>query len=219
MSSPEGSLPDLAQFYALNEGTRIAEGGDSVVHKVGGFVVKEYKPFIHIDQLSQYQKATGQVEASLVADPLTHVVLIGDEEWTARYFANPILEVLQPQHTSDVARAVSRYVPGPNGNDLIAGPNVHTGRLYKQLAELGDTSESRLLGEIGMRMSDPKFKADFLRSTISTGLIGRIREVTGVRNLMILSILNIKFRANLEDRTLSLMVTDFANDLEDLIFP
>ncbi len=219
MSSPEGSLPDFSQFHSLELGTRIAEGGDSVVYRFGGYVVKEYKNSIYIDQVTQYQKATEQVVASLIEDPLTQEVKIGDETWDGRYYANPIIEVLSPQHSIGLVKAVSRYIAGPNGNDLMLGTNVYTGRLHQQLDELGDTAEATFLREIGRKMPERKLRDNFLRSTLSNALMERIRIVTGVRNLRTLSALNIKYRANTENQTLNMIVTDFADDLEDLVFP
>ena len=209
MSSPEGSLPDFTQFHSLELGTRIAEGGDSVVYRFGGYVVKEYKNSIYIDQ----------VVASLIEDPLTQEVKIGDETWDGRYYANPIIEVLSPQHSVGLVKAVSRYIAGPNGNDLMLGTNVYTGRLHQQLDELGDTAEATFLREIGRKMPERKLRDNFLRSTLSNALMERIRIVTGVRNLRTLSALNIKYRANTENQTLNMIVTDFADDLEDLVFP
>jgi hypothetical protein len=68
-------------------------------------------------------------------------------------------------------------------------------------------------------MPERKLRDNFLRSTLSNALMERIRIVTGVRNLRTLSALNIKYRANTENQTLNMIVTDFADDLEDLVFP
>jgi hypothetical protein len=196
----------------LSWNTKIAVGADSDVHRIGGFVVKEY-PHLDLATLLNYQRFTNQVAVSLVENPLRRNILLKDDPWTVQFSVVQILEVSEGSHP----RARSEYVPGPKGLNMPLGYSLWGAP--PDIQELQDDREKSFLLTLYGHLNDINSYGSRIVAATDTSELGeRVREETGVKNLDSIDGVNIKLRANPSRKELRVIVTDLGKYIHMLKF-
>lgn len=204
-------MNEIPTAFQLNDETMIARGPDSIVHRFGDVVVKEYI-FLDTATLLKYQTATNLLSISLTEEPLVQEAVINGEPWEVQYCAIPILQVIDRKQPL----AVSNYVPGPNGFDFL---RTERRNAIPAIAELKDTQEAQYLQLFYEQMKGPEFNKKFMDATISTNFLARLKEVTGIKNVKNFARTNAKVRVDVPGKRLHLLVTDFASNIDEVVFP
>lgn len=181
--------------HQLSDATRIARGPDSIVHKVGEFVVKQY-PYLTYTDVVAYQEANNLLSASLLESPISKKGRIGIEEWSVQFLVHPILHV----NDSQPVTAVSRYVSGQNGFNILK--NYLAGNFLD-----GDNLPN-LTGRSSL--------VEFADLTNPVQVLDRLAEITNVVNRPTISRVNTKIHAEKSKYALQVTVTDFASHISEL---
>lgn len=193
----------------LSRDTRIAWGVDSSVHRIGGFVVKQY-PFLDLPTIVKYQRFTNQVAASLAKNPLKRNTVIDGDPWTVEFQVIPILKVAKG--TYPLAR--SPYVPGPTGLSMLG----HSHSAIPAINELQDEDERSFLHALFEKLRDRSYDKHIATITDASELVERVVTETNVKNLRNITRVNTKLRANPVQRELKIVITDLGTHVLDLQF-